>query len=182
MAANRQQSDAKAESLTYTGESFTAREKLDFINYKIKDLLPGQCCCYVTYGAWSSIELLEYLLNKTGPAKVYFSTWSISAEAIARLAAWQNTGVITDLHVLLDAGLRNRKPDLYQQAMGSFPKIKITAIHAKVTVVQNDAFSLVVIGSPNYTKNPRIETGVIINDKAVADFNIKWILEEYHGV
>lgn len=173
--------DKKAGTQSFGSETFTARERLDNIEKYIADLQPGQSCCYLTYGAWSSIELLEHLLNKSGPAAVYFSTWSISAEAIARAAAWHNTGVITDLHVLLDAGLRNRKPDLFQQALGSFPKLKITAIHAKVTVVQNELYNLVVIGSPNYTKNPRIETGVIIHNKDVADFNIKWMLEEFYG-
>jgi hypothetical protein len=181
-AANLQQPEQKAGSVMVNGMILTANQHFDFIEEKIQTISPGQSCCFISYGAWSNIDLLEYLLIKSGPAKVYFSTWSISAEAISRIAAWHNQNVITDLHVVMDAGLRNRKPDLYQQAVGSFAKLKVTAIHAKVTVVQNENFNLVVIGSANYTKNPRIETGMIINDKTVADFNIKWILEEFHAV
>jgi len=164
----------------YTDNKFATGEQLATIADQVGVLLPGISCSFVTHGAWSNIELLEYCLSNTGPANVYFSTWAISPEAITRFGAWMEGLKIIDLYAVMDSGLRNRKPEVYQQATGVFKKLVTCKCHAKVTVIQNDDHSLVIIGSANYTKNPRIEAGVIICDKTIADQHIGWILEEFN--
>lgn len=157
---------------------FITGDKMQLLEQTIGSLNPGYSAFFKTDGAWSNIHLLEYILMQTGPANVYFSTWSISAEAISRFEEWDNQGLIKQLFVILDAGIRNRKPEIYQQAIGAFPVLKIAHCHAKVTVISNLTHQVSMIGSANYTRNPRIEAGMIIWDKSLADENIKWIVEE----
>lgn len=161
--------------------SFATGASLDLIETTIGQLRPGASIFFKTDGAWSNIELLEYILAQTGPADVYFTTWSISAEAITRFTSWQQRGVINDLVAILDSGIRNRKPEIYQQATGAFRKLKTAACHAKVTVIRSDNHHITLMGSANYTKNPRIETGVIILSEDLAEANIYWILEVLNG-
>jgi len=130
-------------------------------------------------GALSNIQLIEFLLNATGPAQLYFSTWSISADAIRAMQAWQDEGRLQSVHAVLDQGIRNRKPEIYQQATAAFKNLRLCKCHAKVVVIQNDEYQVTIIGSANMTRNPRRETGMIINDKNLADANIKWIMEEF---
>lgn len=161
--------------------TFASGERLELIRNTINGLQPGCNVFFKTDGAWSNIELLEYLLELSGPANIYFSTWSISSEAITRFTQWEQSGAITGIFGILDAGLRNRKPDIYQQATGAFKVLKLSHIHAKVTVISSDTHNIVLMGSANYTRNPRIEAGMIIWNDELAQANIKWILEEIYG-
>jgi hypothetical protein len=158
---------------------FITGEKLQVLQTTIGSLNPDECIHFKTAGAWSNIHILEYILMQTGPANIYFTTWSISAEAIARFTEWENQGTAKQIFAVLDAGIRNRKPELYQQSIGAFANLAITHVHAKVTVVQNLTHHITLMGSANFTRNPRIETGCVTWNKALANAHIQWILEEF---
>lgn len=168
-----------------TGVRFSPRKSLAMTESKkairqhIGDLQMGDSLFFMTDGAWSNIQVLEYILEFTGPANVFFTTWSISSEALSRFSAWTESGSIKSLHAILDQGLRNRKPDIYQQAIAVLKKLRIAKCHAKVTVIRNDDWAISVIGSANYTRNPRKEAGVIVCDNEIADGNISWILDVF---
>jgi hypothetical protein len=166
----------------YSPTAFASSKSMNALRETFQNLQEGGSCYYITDGAWSNIELLEYLLAKTGPANVYFTTWSISAEAITRFGIWHDELAIIDLWAVLDTGLNNRKPADYQLATGTFKYLRTCKCHAKVTVIENADHHLVIMGSANYTKNPRKEAGIVIWDKGLADYNIKWILEEFADV
>jgi hypothetical protein len=161
--------------------SFVIAPELAAIKTAIGELQPGRSVWFKTDGAWSSYDLLGYILGITGPAEVCFTTWSISEVAISKFLSWKNTGVITDLQAVIDVGLRNRKPAIFAQAVQAFPKLKIAHCHAKATVVISGSHHITFIGSANYTKNPRKEVGVIIWDEAIALANQQWIKEEVNG-
>jgi hypothetical protein len=176
------QPQKQAEALEFASASvFEDAPELSAIENKIGQLTPGKSVWFKTDGAWSSYHLLEYILQLTGPAEVCFTTWSISEVAITKFLAWKANGSITDLHAVIDTGLRNRKPAIYHQAVAAFPKLKIAHCHAKATVVISGSHHITFIGSANYTKNPRKEVGVIIWDKEITLANQRWIKEETNG-
>lgn len=158
---------------------FLSGDKLSVISQAIGNLHDHSSIFFMTDGAWSNIELIEYILKFTGPANLYFTTWSIAADTIVRLHAWQESGLILDSFAILDQGIRNRKPEILQQATAAFNNLKLSKCHAKVTVIQNDKHSITLMGSANFTRNPRKEVGMIIKSEALANANIKWILEEF---
>lgn len=158
---------------------FLSGDKMSVIADAIGDLDHGNNIFFLTDGAWSNIDLIGYILNTTGPARLFFTTWSIAADTISKLGAWKDNGQLFSIHAILDQGIRNRKPEILQLAMGTFANLKLTKIHAKVTVIQNEKYSVVLMGSANFTKNPRKEIGMIIKSRQLADANIKWILEEF---
>lgn len=150
-------------------ESFEAIEKF------IPKMKSGENRLFFSDGSWSNYELMEFLLDLSGPALVGFTTWSISEVAITRMNEWVNCGKIIDLYSVLDVGIRNRKPHIYQQAISTFKNIKLTQCHAKVLAIVSPDFSFLVLGSANFTKNPRKEAGVIICSRESADFSFNWI-------
>lgn len=172
----------KAEGIAFNSEAhFENSTELTVIRSTIGDLNAGQSVYFKTDGAWSNWHLLEYILELTGPAEVCFTTWAISEVAITKFLAWKESGKITDLHAVIDVGLRNRKPAIFHQAIGAFPKLKVAHCHAKATVVISATHHITFIGSANYTKNPRKEVGIIIWDKNIAQANERWIKQEVNG-
>ncbi|WP_409627919.1 hypothetical protein [Belliella pelovolcani] len=136
---------------------------------------------YCTGGRWSMHQLLQYALLKTGPAKVWMTTWTITEEPMRVVLELIKTGLITELSAVLDYRIERRKPEAFQLASNIITKIKLTKCHAKVLVIQNDAWNIAVVTTANFSKNPRIEAGVIFTDKASAEFHKKWIDDVIDG-
>ncbi|NCA75631.1 MAG: hypothetical protein EOM90_04795 [Alphaproteobacteria bacterium] len=139
---------------------------------------PDQSVHYVSLGDWSTHDLLFFLLEQTGPARVYFTTWAISEYAIRQLYQFIEHGLILELKGIFDYRNGIRKPAELQFLQKITTDIKAAKCHAKVTVIENDHWGISVVGSANYTRNPRIEAGVLCCDRKVTAFHRDWILHE----
>lgn len=144
-------------------------------------IAPGMSVHFATGAQWSMHQLLIYLLTLTGPVDVYMSTWAITESPIREMLAAMQDGLIKTMNCVFDYRIKERNHKALLMAQESFTRIKLTKCHAKVTVLRNDDFGIVVNGSANYTRNPRIEAGVITHDAAIADFHIDWIKRELDG-
>lgn len=141
----------------------------------------GEAIYFMTDGAWSNIDIIENILNLTGPAAVSFCSWSIGTDALRKFTEWNISGLVTSVHVLLDQGLRNRKPEILQQATAAFKNLKLIKCHAKVAVIHNERFQFVISGSANLTRNPRKESGTIFRNSEVAAANLEWMGKEFES-
>lgn len=130
---------------------------------------------WVSNGDWSMHELLMALLDKTGPAAVYISSYAMGETPCRTIAQLKNSGAITKLYCVLDNRVDVRTAGSLQVIQGIADEYALISTHAKVTVVVNEKYRLVVIGSSNYTENERFEAGVISNDPQVVDLHIRWI-------
>ena len=169
----------KSGSIPFAGSNLLtigkANEKLHQVFGKVID---GQSVHYASLGDWSTHDLLFFLLEQTGPARVYFTTWAISEYAIRQLYQFIEHGLILELKGIFDYRNGIRKPAELQFLQKITTDIKAAKCHAKVTVIENDIWGISVVGSANYTRNPRIEAGVLCCDKTVAAFHRDWILKE----
>lgn len=147
----------------------------------IAEISQNETVQFSTAGAWSLHQLLEFILLKIGPSKMWMTTWTITEEPMRALLDMINRGLITDLHAVLDYRIEKNKPEAFQLASGLISKIKLTKCHAKVLVLRNQTWNVTIIGSANFSKNPRIEAGVIFTDSATAEFNSNWIDEVIDG-
>ncbi len=150
----------------------------DSLVEKLPEIKPGTSYHYATAGLWSMHEMLGHILSFTGPAKVYLATWTINEDPARMLMNCLNTGIIQELFGLFDVRVKVRSPETYAFVKHNFCKAGLTICHAKVTVIQNENWNVTVIGSANYTHNPRIEAGVISTDVGSANFHKDWILKE----
>jgi len=138
----------------------------------------GKTVHWVTEGDWSMHQLLEKLLEKTGPADVWISSYAFSELPARKLADMKLAGMIERLICVIDSRVDVRSASALTIMKNTSSNIKLCHTHSKVTVIKNDTWFLVVVGSANYTTNKRYETGLISTDASVAKFHLKWIANE----
>ena len=145
----------------------------------VKTLTPGHDIHYYTKGAWSMHEMLEYILQVTGPAHIWITTWSVTEEPLRNICRLIDAGQILSLTALFDHKIDQRKPASLQLALGLNARIQLVKCHAKMLVIKNDQWAVSVTGSANLTKNSRLEAGVISCSPEVANFHKTWIEYEF---
>lgn len=140
----------------------------------INGLMPNGAIHFITEGKWSSHELLSCILDLTGAACVRISTYSMTEDPVRMLVNYVHDGRISDLKVITDKRFRGQQGAAHQLAVANFPVI-LTDVHAKVMVVRNEKWNVVVVGSANFTRNKRNESGIVLDNKEAADFYWNWI-------
>jgi hypothetical protein len=114
-----------------------------------------------TDGSWSLHELLEFIMEQTGPADVCLSSYSISEASVRCFYNLLESGNIKKLTCLFDQRIKKNKPDVLLFASNLTTEIYFTDCHAKLITISNDIWKVVIIGSANFTVNKRYECGVI---------------------
>lgn len=147
----------------------------------VGELIPNQAQQFATAGTWSLHQLLEYILRKTGPCKLWMTTWTITEEPMRILLSLIREGLILELNAVLDYRIERRKPEAFQLASSIMTNIRLTKCHAKVVVLKNDQWNVTILTSANFSKNPRIEVGTIFTDQASAEFHSAWIDQVIQG-
>lgn len=117
-------------------------------------------------------DVLRLALEWTGPADVSIATWSIGKENIIELGNWLADGSIIELRLLLDRSLASRHPKyarLVEKRIGE-EKFRAGRVHAKWCVCRGRRRSVVVRGSGNLNRNPRVEVLDLDCDNKLAVF------------
>lgn len=154
---------------------------LTMIRETVGPISDGDAVPYFSKGAWSNHDLLEYLLEMSGPAVVWLSTWGIGEEAFRKIHHLMNQGKITELNCLFDHRISQEKAKELQLVKGMANRIVFMKNHSKVFAVQGVNASFSVFTSANFTNNPRMEAGVIFRSKTVTDFTSEFIRGEIEG-
>jgi hypothetical protein len=157
-----------------TGSFHLLNEAWSDIYQAIGNIQPDHHYNMISEGKWSAIHLLKYLLSQCGRSKVLISSWSVSENSVRAMVELNQTNVITDLKCLFDHRVVLHTPGAYEMARLNFA-VKLSMVHAKITVVQGDTLSAVVIGSANYNDNRRIEVGIISTHPADVQFYADFI-------
>jgi hypothetical protein len=153
---------------------------------KVHDVLGmvdhGCCVHWVSDGEWSIHDLLLGLLQITGPADVWLSSYAFSEYPARLIADLKDRKIIRSLFCLIDSRIDKRSASALTLVTNCADKLKLVNTHAKVTVIENAAFMFCIIGSANYTTNKRYEAGMIISDAVVSSFHKKWISDELNRI
>lgn len=128
-------------------------------------------------GDWSMHQMLLALLNLSGPADVYISSYAMGETPARVIAQLVESGVILSLNCVLDNRIEVRTAGSLQLIRSICTNYALIDTHAKVTIIQNADWNLCVIGSANYTENKRFEAGTLCNDHAAAELHISWIMK-----
>lgn len=143
------------------------------------------CVHFVTDGSWSLYDLLLHVAGEHTIRWLCITTYSmteLSARVIGQLV---QQGKIQQVYFLMDYKAEMRYPNVYQ-ILRNIGQVASTHLHAKVMVMeyaadQDDApvQHLTLLGSANWTRNPRIEVGVLDASPAVATQHREWILQKF---
>lgn len=164
-------------------ELFADDESVDFVICKSPEKLQlllnaietGKSVHYLSKGDWSMHDLIMQLLKTYNPAELFITTYALREFSVRQIILAQDAGLISSVKMLLDYRAKVRTPEVYQLASQNINKICLMGIHAKVCVLKSAKGSVSIVGSANWTSNPRIECGVVSMNNSLAEFHIGWI-------
>jgi hypothetical protein len=120
----------------------------------------------LTRGQFSLADMLEAVLEKTGPAQLSISTWTAASSSVQSMLDLLQAGRITRCRWLVDCTFVRRVPQLVAQIRKDFgdDAIRVTRTHAKFATVTNDEWKVAIRSSMNLNQNPRLESYEIGHD------------------
>lgn len=137
---------------------------------------------FISNGDWNLFDFFNLALGQfDGPCHVWLSTYAIYEFPLRQILLAQQAGQVTMVKMLIDSRARIRNESSLALAKNIANKIALRPCHAKVLVMQNESRTVVLVGSQNWTKNPRIEVGFISASKALAAFHVNWIEKVLEG-
>jgi len=149
---------------------------------KLADIMPDiehdQVTSYVSGGDWSMHDLAFHMLRRVGPAHLVAATWSMSERPCELLIDALADGRLLSMRLLVDWRVQVRCPKAHVLAKQHAVAVRVSSCHAKAFTLHNDEWDVAVVGSSNFTNNPRIEAGMIVTIPSIATFNRSWILAE----
>ena len=158
------------------GQKMTSALKPNGLANLFEELKELQCIHFVSDGSWSMYDFLMHVLDLfSGPSNVWITTYSMTELSARILAKLKDAGKIKELRLLMDYKSKMRYPQVDQLIRNVADEMALTHLHAKLLIIQNGQNMLTVLGSANWTKNPRIEIGVIDKTVSVGLGHIDWI-------
>lgn len=147
----------------------------------IGEVIQGETKHYWSRGTFNSVRLLLHVVKQIGKCDVAISTYSISEKSTRQLWNAQQAELIGEIRFIIDNRVRSMSPKPFQALKGMFPdKVRTASIHAKVTTIKNDAWSISIISSMNATDNNKIERGLISTDPKVFEFDHEILTNEFN--
>jgi len=151
------------------------------VSQVIGEIKKNYFLCFVTAGEWSQHNLINHILDNIGNASIVIVSWSVSNPALDYMLNIIQRGKIDSIKMLLDWRVKIRCTNLKACLKLNNVEVRFSNCHAKMLMVKNDEYSITVFSSANLTNNPRLESGVLFENKDVYDFNIRWINEEFNN-
>ena len=113
-------------------------------------------------------DLLEWILEQVGTAKVWQTSFSISEEFLRRLFFIEKGGKVSEFNLVLDHKATNKTLKLWSFMTQVIQRTFLTDNHSKILLVQAENGQTVsVITSQNLTRGNRHESAVISTDPAI---------------
>ena len=113
-------------------------------------------------------DLLEWILEQVGSAKVWQTSFSISEEFIRRLFFVEKSGRVKEFNLVLDHKATNKTLKLWSFMTQVIERTYLTDNHSKILLVQAESGQTVsVITSQNLTRGNRHESAFISTDPVV---------------
>lgn len=124
--------------------------------------------------------MLAFILEQTGPADVWFTSWTITEGPMRLVVDLLERGAIRSCRALLSERVEAMNPAALQLAKGNL-QLRLLKLHAKSIVVLNDTWGVTVGGSANFTRNPRIEKYIVCTHRDIAEAERTWIDQVFAG-
>lgn len=120
--------------------------------------------CYLGKGL-HTLGLLSWILEQTGSADVYVSTFSTSDAFLSGFNRLKLHGKINHSVLVADLKASRKTVQLYKLMQNCFDNVYLSQNHSKIVLVQNDKYTVSVISSQNQTYGDRAECTMITTDR-----------------
>ena len=127
--------------------------------------MPNQA--YLT-NALQVADVLEWILEQVGKAKVWQTSFSISEEFLRRLFFIEKKGNVTEFNLVLDHKATNKTLKLWAFISQVMKRTYLADNHSKILLVLSEAGDTIsVVTSQNLTRGNRHESTFISTDKVI---------------
>jgi hypothetical protein len=144
-------------------------------------IFPGFRRFILSKGGVSAGDTILWGLDQAGPVEeAFISTWTVSPPEIKTLRRCVDGGRIRRLRLLMDFSFANRHPAYCAELRATFgPEVvALSVCHAKLAVLVNESWAIVVRSSGNLNKAFRTEYYEASDDRGLAEFIVatlgKW--------
>ena len=120
--------------------------------------------CYLGTGL-HTLGLLNWILQQTGRADVYVSTFSTSEAFLNGFYNLRKKKLIGYSVLLADLKASKKTMQLYRLMQSCFDSVYLGMNHSKIVLVQNDSHLVSVISSQNQTYGDRAECTMVTTDQ-----------------
>lgn len=121
-----------------------------------------------------TLGLLAWILEQTGKADIYLSTFSTSDAFLRGFYNLKKKDLISHAVMLADLKASGKTVKLYKEMQNCFDSVYLTTNHSKVVLVQNDNHLVTVISSQNQTYGDRAECTLVTTNQEI-------FLQQYSG-
>ena len=143
---------------------------------QLQSLEPDKQYSFVSFGQWSLKHVVFHVLKLIGSADIYSTTYGLGPKSAQGIVSGLKKGIIKSFNFIYDNKIKHYKVEAHDICVSNFP-VKIAAIHAKVTVLFSENYSVTITGSANWSdSNNKIESTIISTLPGLAEFHRKWIL------
>lgn len=119
----------------------------------------------LTYGQFSLIDIVEALLDITGPADVTISTWSAGFYDVDAAVRFRDNSKMQSCRFLMDSSAKRGQATPGEvAALFGDDAVRTTRSHAKFVLICNDQWKVVVTSSMNLNLNQRLEQAEVTDD------------------
>ena len=108
-----------------------------------------------------TLGLLGWILEQTGRADVYVSTFSTSDAFLSGFHRLRKRGLINNASLVADLKASKKTVQLYRIMQNCFDHVYLAQNHSKIVLVQNDKYTVSVISSQNQTYGDRAECTMV---------------------
>ena len=114
-----------------------------------------------------TLGLLRWILEQTGKADVYVSTFSTSDDFLSGFLRLKKDGLVAESYLLADLKASKKTLQLSQLMQNCFTEVCLAANHSKIVLVRNDTYCVCCVTSQNQTYGDRNESTIISTDKVL---------------
>lgn len=133
----------------------------------LKPLADTHNQAYLT-NALQVADVLEWILEQVGKAKVWQTSFSISEEFLRRLFFIEKGGKVSEFNLVLDHKATNKTLKLWSFISQVMKRTYLADNHSKILLVESEAGDTIsVVTSQNLTRGNRHESTFISTDKAI---------------
>ena len=134
--------------------------------------LDGREIFGLTKGQFSLTDMIQAIVEITGPAELHVSTWTAANTDVSKMLDMIASGKLTAARWLVDVTFVRRAPQLAARIREAFgpDAIRVTRTHAKFSVIRNERWQVVSRTSMNLNHNPRLEDFTVAHDPELAAF------------
>ncbi|MCW3127195.1 MAG: hypothetical protein JWO03_2853 [Bacteroidetes bacterium] len=147
------------------------------IDVQMGALKMGESIHYSTTARWHLHDIIVWALRQTGPADLYFCTYAIKEFQARLFSNMQRDQLIRKIYALVDYRAEVHDAQVVQLLKEVCEKFGTMRTHAKLVIIRNEDWAVVITTSANLTQNTSGDVGVISCDTGAADFRIDWLIK-----